>query len=112
MSRFAAVICEVIERSGRDTFNALKLEKKLSRQGIPVFATGEPIVIDGVNATTALVRRIKQAWLSGSSCSWKRYLEGTGRALPGRVEHRPAPEPYVKCANTRRRLTIEATIQL
>ncbi len=30
---FAAVICENIERSGRDTFNALKLEKKLSRTG-------------------------------------------------------------------------------
>ncbi len=58
--RFAAVICEDIERSGRDTFNALKLEKKLSRQGIPVFATDEPIVIDGVNATTVLVRRVKQ----------------------------------------------------
>ena len=60
MPRFTAVICEDIERLGRDTFNALKLEKKLSRQGIPVFATDEPIVIDGVNATTVLVRRVKQ----------------------------------------------------
>ena len=34
--KFAAVICEDIERSGRDTFNALKLEKELSRQGIPL----------------------------------------------------------------------------
>jgi len=58
--RFAAVICEDIERSGRDTFNALKLEKKLSRQGIPLFATDEPAFIDGVNATTVLVRRVKQ----------------------------------------------------
>ena len=58
--RFAAVICEDIERSGRDTFNALKLEKKLQRQGIAVFATDEPILIDGVNATTVLVRRVKQ----------------------------------------------------
>jgi hypothetical protein len=33
--RFAAVVCEDIERSGRDMFNALKLEKELSRQGIP-----------------------------------------------------------------------------
>ena len=42
--KFAAVICENIERSGRDTFNALKLEKKLSRNGIPLFATE---VVDG-----------------------------------------------------------------
>ena len=89
---FTAVICENIERSGRDTFNALKLEKKLSRQGIPVFATDEPIVIDGVNATTVLVRRVKQGvaeWfrLQLKEKTWK----GPGRACPGRVEHRPGP---------------------
>ena len=28
--RFAAVVCEDIERSGRDTFNALKLERELA----------------------------------------------------------------------------------
>ena len=58
--RFAAVICEDIERSGRDTFNALQLEKELSRQGIPLFATDEPADIEGINATTVLVRRVKQ----------------------------------------------------
>jgi site-specific DNA recombinase len=31
--RFAAVVCEDIERSGRDTFNALKLERVLSDNG-------------------------------------------------------------------------------
>jgi DNA invertase Pin-like site-specific DNA recombinase len=66
--RFAAVVCEDIERSGRDMFNALKLEKELSRQGIPLFATDEPADIEGVNATTVLVRRVKQGvaewWLS------------------------------------------------
>ena len=36
-----AVVCEDIERSGRDMFNALKLEKELSRQGIPLFATDD-----------------------------------------------------------------------
>ena len=50
LPRFAAVICEDIERSARDTFNALKLEMKLSRQGIPLFATDEPADIEGVNA--------------------------------------------------------------
>jgi len=58
--RFAAVICEDIERSGRDMFNALKLEKELSRQGILLFATDVPADIEGVNATTVLVRRVKQ----------------------------------------------------
>ena len=60
LPRFAAVVCEDIERSARDTFNALKLEKALSREGIPLFATDEPASIEGVNATTVLVRRVKQ----------------------------------------------------
>jgi len=60
LPRFAAVICEDIERSARDTFNALKLEKQLSREGIPLFATDEPATIEGINSTTVLVRRVKQ----------------------------------------------------
>ena len=79
--RFAAVICEDIERSGRDTFNALKLEKKLARQGIPVFATDEPIVINGVNATTVLVRRVKQG-----VAEWFR-LQLKEKTWKGLVEH-------------------------
>jgi site-specific DNA recombinase len=58
--KFAAVICEDIERSGRDTFYALKLEKELTQAGIPLFATDEPIDIAGANATTVLIRRVKQ----------------------------------------------------
>jgi site-specific DNA recombinase len=92
---FAAVICEDIERSGRDTFNALKLEKKLSRQGIPVFATDEPIVIDGVNATTVLVRRVKQG-----VAEWYR-LQLKEKTWKGLAEHAldgwnigPAPYGY------------------
>src|SRR5690348_12398119 len=34
--RFAAVMCEDIERSGRDTFDALRLEKHLGGAGIPL----------------------------------------------------------------------------
>src|SRR5207253_10970070 len=60
LPRFAAVVCEDIERSARDTFNALKIEKELSREGIPLFATDEPASIEGINATTVLVRRVKQ----------------------------------------------------
>jgi site-specific DNA recombinase len=58
--RFAVVMCEDIERSGRDVYAALKLEKRLSAAGIPLLATDEPIDIAGMNATTVLVRRIKQ----------------------------------------------------
>ena len=94
--RFAAVICEDIERSGRDTFNALKLEKKLSRQGIPLFATDEPAHIDGVNATTVLVRRMKQG-----VAEWFR-LQLKEKTWKGLVEHAldgwnigPAPYGYL-----------------
>ena len=79
--KFAAVICEDIERSGRDTFNALKLEKKLSRNGIPLFATDEPAHIDGVNATTVLVRRMKQG-----VAEWFR-LQLKEKTWKGLVEH-------------------------
>ena len=60
MPRFAGVICEDIERSGRDTYYALQLEKQLTLAGIPLFATDEPIDVAGANATTVLVRRVKQ----------------------------------------------------
>jgi site-specific DNA recombinase len=82
LPRFAAVVCEDIERSARDTFNALKLEKALSREGIPLFATDEPASIEGINATTVLVRRVKQGvaeWfrLQLKEKSWKGLQEHT-----------------------------------
>jgi site-specific DNA recombinase len=79
--KFAAVVCEDIERSGRDMFNALKLEKELSRQGIPLFATDEPADIEGVNATTVLVRRVKQG-----VAEWYR-LQLKEKIWKGLVEH-------------------------
>jgi site-specific DNA recombinase len=57
---FAFVICEDIERSARDNYNSLKLERRLRDEGIAIFATDEPFSIQGVNATTILVRRVKQ----------------------------------------------------
>ena len=91
--RFAAVICEDIERSGRDTFNALKLEKELGAHGIPLFATDEPIPVDGMNATTVLVRRVKQG-----VAEWFR-LQIKEKAWKGLREHSLAgwnigPAPY------------------
>jgi len=79
--KFAAVVCEDIERSGRDMFNALKLEKELSRQGSPLFATDEPADIEGVNATTVLVRRVKQG-----VAEWYR-LQLKEKIWKGLVEH-------------------------
>ena len=84
------------ERSARDTFNALKLEKELSRQGIPLFATDEPASIEGINATTVLVRRVKQG-----VAEWYR-LQLKEKAWKGLEEHAlagwnigPAPYGYV-----------------
>ena len=94
--KFTAVICEDIERSGRDTFNALKLEKKLSRSGIALFATDEPAIVEGVNATTVLVRRMKQG-----VAEWFR-LQLKEKTWKGLVEHAldgwnigPAPYGYL-----------------
>src|SRR5579859_974758 len=81
LPRFAAVVCEDIERSARDTFNALKLEKELSREGIPLFATDEPASIEGINATTVLVRRVKQG-----VAEWFR-LQLKEKIWKGLVEH-------------------------
>ena len=81
LPRFAALVCEDIERSARDTFNALKLEKKLSREGIPLFATDEPASIEGINSTTVLVRRVKQG-----VAEWFR-LQLKEKAWKGLQEH-------------------------
>jgi len=58
--KFAAVVCEDIERSGRDTFNALKLERELQDMGVPLFTTDEPASVQDISPTTVLVRRVKQ----------------------------------------------------
>jgi site-specific DNA recombinase len=58
--RFSVVVCEDIERASRDTYDSLKLERKLGSHGIPLLATDEPADITGLNATTVLARRVKQ----------------------------------------------------
>jgi site-specific DNA recombinase len=120
LPRFAAVVCEDIERSGRDTFNALKLERELSDQGIVLFATDEPATIEGVNSTTVLVRRIKQGvaeWfrLQIKEKAWKglkqHSLDGwnIGPAPYGYTAHR-IPHPVKAKADqgrTKSRLVID-----
>ena len=104
--RFAAVVVEDIERSARDTYNSLKLERQLADQGIPLFATDEPADITGISPTTILVRRIKQGvaeWfrLQLKEKTWKGLKEHTPEGwnlgpvpygyLPDRVPH---PNPF------------------
>jgi DNA invertase Pin-like site-specific DNA recombinase len=91
--RFAIVACEDIERSARDTFNALKIEKELARNGIMLAATDEPPQIEGANATMILVRRVKQG-----VAEWYR-LQLKEKVWKGLQEHHLAgwntgPVPY------------------
>jgi site-specific DNA recombinase len=57
---FSVVVVEDIERASRDFYDSVTLERRLADQGIPLLATDEPADITGLNATTVLVRRIKQ----------------------------------------------------
>jgi site-specific DNA recombinase len=94
--KFAAVVVEDIERSARDTFTSLRIEKELSAQAIPLFATDEPVDIEGVNANTILVRRVKQG-----IAEWYRFFLKKA-CWKGLVDHSlegwnfgPAPYGYV-----------------
>ena len=62
-------------------YNSLKLERELQDQGIPIFATDEPFNIEGINATTVLVRRVKQG-----VAEWYR-LQLKGKVWDGLKEH-------------------------
>jgi site-specific DNA recombinase len=78
---FAFVVCEDIERSARDMYSSLKLERELQNEGIPLFATDEPFSVEGINATTVLVRRVKQG-----VAEWYR-LQLKGKVWDGLREH-------------------------
>ena len=58
--KFSVVVVEDIERASRDFYDSVKLERKLGSHGVPLLATDEPADITGLNATTVLVRRVKQ----------------------------------------------------
>jgi site-specific DNA recombinase len=102
---FSAVICENIERSGRDMFDALKLEKELRAAGMVVFATDEPIDLQAPESSTILMRRMKQGMAEYFRYNVKAQLwEGlrqyalsgfnTGRCPYGYAEDRtPHPNP-------------------
>jgi site-specific DNA recombinase len=58
---FSAVICEDINRAGRDMLDSLRLEKELRAAGVLIFATSEPIDAQAPQASTMLVRRMRMA---------------------------------------------------
>jgi site-specific DNA recombinase len=69
LPRFAAVICEDIERSARDTFNALKLEKELSREGIRYSPpTSQPLSKEST-PPLFLSAGSSKVWRNGSGCN-------------------------------------------
>ena len=90
---FAGVICENIERAGRDMHDALRLEKELHAAGIVIFATDEPIDAHAPEASTILVRRMKQGMAEYFRYNVKAQLwEGLRQYTIG--GHNVGPCPY------------------
>ncbi|MDI5973708.1 recombinase family protein [Streptomyces sp. SL13] len=82
--RFAAVICESIERVARRTYFGTKIEYELEQSGVVLCAADEPILTDrrAKRATPTLTRRVKQAvaeWyvLQMLELSWDGFVEHT-----------------------------------
>jgi DNA invertase Pin-like site-specific DNA recombinase len=121
--RFAAVICESIERVARRTYFGTKIEYELEEAGVALFAADEPIVTGrrAKRATPILTRRVKQAvseWyvLHMLELSWDGFRTHTeqgwntgkppygyaaeklphpvpARRAEGRTRHRLIPDP-------------------
>lgn len=82
--RFAAVLCESIERVARRTYFGTKIEHELEQTGVALCAADEPILTDSraKRATPTLTRRVKQAvseWyvLQMLELSWDGFVEHT-----------------------------------
>ena len=102
---FSAVICEDINRAGRDMLDSLRLEKELRAAGVLIFATSEPIDVQAPAASTMLVRRMRMAESEYFRYNLKTMMwEGlqqyaisghnTGRCPYGYLEDRtPHPNP-------------------
>ncbi|MCX5431581.1 recombinase family protein [Streptomyces sp. NBC_00257] len=121
--RFAAVICESIERVARRTYFGTKVEHELESHGVALCAADEPILTkaNAKRATPTLTRRVKQAvaeWyvLQMLELSWDGFIEHTeqgwnvgkppygyladkvphpvpARRAEGRTKHRLVPDP-------------------
>lgn len=57
--RFDVVICESIDRIARFTYQGTKIEHDLELAGVPLLASDEPIILDGLDGTPG--RRRKRA---------------------------------------------------
>ena len=82
--RFAAVLCESIERVARRMYYGTKIEHELEQAGVALCAADEPIVTGphAKRSTPTLTRRVKQAvaeWyvLQMLELSWDGYIEHT-----------------------------------
>ena len=94
---FCAVICENIERSGRDMLDALKLEKELRAAGMVVFATDEPIDVQAAEGSTILVRRMKQGFAEYFRYQLKAQMwEGLRQYVIGGWNTGPCPYGYAE----------------
>jgi hypothetical protein len=94
---FSAVICENIERSGRDMLDALKLEKELRSVGMVVFATDEPIDVQAAEGSTILVRRMKQGFAEYFKYQLKAQMwEGLRQYVIGGWNTGPCPYGYAE----------------
>lgn len=87
---FDAVICESIERIARRTYYGTKIEHELEQAGVALFASDEPIALNGKRATTILTRRVKQGvaeWcvLELLEKSWDGFCEHTRQGWNGDV---------------------------
>jgi site-specific DNA recombinase len=98
---FSAVICENIERSGRDMLDALKLEKELRTVGMVVFATDEPIDVQAAEGSTILVRRMKQGFAEYFRYQLKAQMwEGLRQYVIGGWNTGPTPYGYAADRST------------
>ncbi|HEY8980845.1 MAG TPA: recombinase family protein, partial [Streptomyces sp.] len=59
--RFDVVICENASRTARRMYEGLSIERELERSNVPLFASNEPIKLDGGRAQQILQRRINQS---------------------------------------------------
>ncbi|MFM9446924.1 recombinase family protein [Streptomyces acidiscabies] len=118
--RFAAVICESIERVARRTYFGTKIEYELEQAGVALCAADEPIVTGrrAKRATPTLTRRVKQAvaeWyvLQMLELSWDGFIEhtqqgwNTGKPPYGYLAEKvPHPVPARRAeGRTKHRLT-------
>ncbi|MFJ6589573.1 recombinase family protein [Streptomyces violaceusniger] len=122
--RFAAVICESIERVARRTYFGTKIEYELEQAGVALCAADEPIVTGprAKRATPTLTRRVKQAvseWyvLQMLELSWDGFIEhvsqgwNVGKPPYGyRAEKVPHPVPARRAeGRTKHRLVPDAS---